>query len=302
MRVFVTGASGFVGSAVVRELIGAGHQVLGLVRSDNSAKALEAIGGAAHHGDLNDLESIRTGAAACDAVVHTAFDHDFSKFQANCETDRRVIEALGSAVAGSQRRLVVTSAIGILPKGQRTTEEAMPETGAAANPRAATEEAADLAASKGAHVSIVRLASSVHGEGDHAFVPFLIEIARRTGVSAYLDDGQNRWPAVHRHDAAALYRLALERGAPGARYHAVAEEGIPFKEIATAIGRGLNLPVVSKPAAEAEAHFGWIGHFVAYDLEASSRLTQEQLGWRPVMPSLLSDLQGSTYFHAPARA
>jgi nucleoside-diphosphate-sugar epimerase len=298
MRVFVTGSTGFVGSAVVRELIGAGHDVLGLARTDKSAAHLQSIGATPHHGDIEDLDSIRAGAAACDGVIHTAFGADFSKFLANCEADRRLIEAMGAAAEGSTRRLVITSAIGILPKSQRTTEDSMPATGAAANPRAATEEAVDLIASRGVHASIVRLASSVHGNGDHAFVPMLIDIARKTGVSAYVDEGRNRWPAVHSLDAASLYRLALEGGVLGAR----AEEGIPFKDIATAIGRGLDVPVVSKSLAEARAHFGWFADFVVFDLDASSRLTQERLGWRPTMPSLLSDLEQEGYFRAPETA
>ncbi|WP_338127596.1 SDR family oxidoreductase [Dickeya fangzhongdai] len=302
MRIFVTGASGFVGSAVVRELIANGYQVLGLVRSDKSADDLRAIGGSAHRGDIEDLDSVLAGAAVCDGIIHTAFDNDFSKFQANCETDRRLIEALGSVIEGSARRLVITSAIGILPKSQRTTEDSMPAMGSAANPRAATEEAVDAVIAKGVHASIVRLASSVHGEGDHAFVPLLIDIARKTGVSAYIGDGQNCWPAVHRLDAAMLYRLALERGTSGARYHAVTEERIPFRDIAIAIGRGLGVPIISKSAAEAEAHFGWFSHFVSFDLDASNRLTRERLGWNPIMPSLLSDLEGEMYFQTPESA
>ncbi|MEQ9948926.1 SDR family oxidoreductase [Pectobacterium aroidearum] len=299
MKVFVTGASGFVGSAVVRELLAAGHQVLGLVRSDKSADDLWALGAEAHRGDIEDLDSVRAGAAVCNGIIHTAFDNDFSKFQANCEADRRLIEALGSVAEGTTRRLVITSAIGILPKSQRTTEHSMPATGAGANPRAATEAAVDAITAKGVHASIVRLASSVHGEGDHAFVPLLIDIARKTGVSAYIEEGQNCWPAVHRLDAARLYRLALEQGTSGARYHAVAEERIPFKAIATAIGRGLGVPVVSKSVAEAEAHFGWFSHFVSFDLDSSNHLTREQLGWNPTGPSLLSDLEGSAYFRVP---
>ncbi|ARQ62119.1 NAD-dependent nucleoside-diphosphate-sugar epimerase protein (plasmid) [Rhizobium sp. Kim5] len=295
MRVFVTGATGFVGSAVVKDLLSAGHDVLGLVRSDRSAAELTAVGATPHRGDIEDLDSVRAGAIAGDAVIHTAFSNDFSKFVENCEADRRLIEALGSAVEGTSRRLVITSAVGILPKSVRVTEDTLPETGGF-NPRAATEEATDAIVQKGVHATTVRLASSVHGEGDHAFVPMLIEIARKTGVSVYIDDGQNNWPAVHRFDAAALYRLALEKGESGHRYHAVAEEKVPFKDIATAIGRGLGVPVVSKSMPEAEAHFGWFANFVAFDLDPSSDLTQARLGWKPTMPTLLSDLASGAYF------
>ena len=298
MRVFVTGASGFVGSAVVRELVGNGHEVLGLVRSDDAASQLQSMGGVAQRGDIADLDSVRAGVLASDGVVHTAFGHDFSKFVENCELDRRVIEAMGEVARGSNRKLIITSAIGILPKTVRTTEDSLPATGEEWNPRAATEDAVAQVAAKGVHTSIVRLASSVHGEGDHAFVPMLIDIAKKAGVSAYMGDGQNRWPAVHRLDAATLYRLALERGTAGARYHAVAEETIPFKDIAVAIGKGLGVPVVSKTEAEADAHFGWFAGFVRFDLNPSSQLTQDRLGWSPVMPTLLSDLDKEVYFKA----
>jgi nucleoside-diphosphate-sugar epimerase len=296
MRIFVTGASGFVGSAIVQELLGAGHQVLGLARSDAGAASLSAAGAGVHRGSVEDLNSLRRGASASDAVIHTAFNHDFSKFKEGCETDRRAIEALGAALAGSDRRLVVTSALGILPKGRFATEETAPASGAHAHPRAATEEATTRVSSRGVHVSVVRLPPSVHGDGDHGFVPILIGIARQKGASAYLGEGAYRWPAVHRFDAARLYRLALEKGAAGAHYHAVAEEGIPFRDIASAIGHRLNVPVVSKPPSEAAHHFAWFANFAALDIPASSARTREQLGWSPHQRGLISDVEQGRYF------
>jgi nucleoside-diphosphate-sugar epimerase len=296
MRVFVTGATGFVGAAVVQELIAAGHQVLGLARSDAGAKSLLAAGAQVHRGDLEDLDSLRRGAAPADGVIHTAFNHDFSKFKANCETDRQVIEALGAELTGSDRALVVTSAIGILPPGRLSTEETVPGTGAAAHPRSASEEAVDTIAARGVRVSVVRLAASVHGEGDHAFVPLLIGLARQKGISAHVGDGLNRWPAVHRLDAARLYRLVLEKGTAGARYHGVAEQGIALRDIAGVIGRQLNVPVVAMSDEEAANHFGWFVHFAAMDMPASSKQTQERLGWQPKQPGLMADLDGANYF------
>lgn len=295
MRVFVTGATGFVGSAIVQELISNGHEVIGLARSEKAAKYLIDAGAEVHKGDLDDLESLRKGAAAADAVIHTGFNHDFSKFKDNCEKDRRVIEALSSVLAGSDRQLIITSAIGILPKGHIVTEETMPVSGPNANPRIASEEAASSALARGVKVSVVRLPPSVHGEGDHGFVSNLISIARAKGASACVGEGNNFWPAVHRLDAAHLFRLVLEKGSEGV-YHAVAEEGVPFREIANVIGRRLSIPVASKTLEEANNHFTWFTHFAMMDISASSHLTQKQLGWHPTQLSLMEDLDSTHYF------
>ncbi|MBM6593947.1 SDR family oxidoreductase [Microvirga pudoricolor] len=295
MRVFVTGATGFIGGAVVRDLMEAGHRVTGLARSEAAANALEAAGAGVHRASLEDLDGLRAGAEAAEGVIHTAFNHDFTTFRDNCEADRRVIAALGSGLAGSDRPLVVTSGIGILPQGRVSTEASDPATGAAAHPRAASEEAANALAAEGLPVSVVRLPPSVHGDGDRGFVPILIGIARRTGISAFIGDGANRWPAVHRDDAARLFRLALEHGSAGARHHGVAEEGILFRDIAGVIGRRLDLPVRSLTPDEAARHFGWFAHFAGLDCPTSSRLTQERLGWRPKGIGLLEDLDRPGY-------
>ena len=299
MKVFVTGATGFVGSAVVQELLGAGHKILGLARSDANAKSLVAAGAEVHRGSLEDLESLRSGASAADGVIHTAFIHYFVNYGPAAAKDQQAIETLGAALAGSHRPLIVTSGTLLV---QRKGALAMEDEPAGVNFPRKSEEATDSLAARGVHVSALRLPPSVHGNGDHGLVPRLISIAREKGVSAYVGDGSNRWPAVHRLDAAHLYRLALEKGSAGAHYHAVGDEGIPFRDIAAAIGRYLNLPVVGKSLEKAAAHFDWMSHFVAIDSPASYAKTQQQLGWRPTHVGLIADLDRGTYFDAAASA
>lgn len=295
MRVFLTGATGFIGSALVRDLIDAGHQVIGLARSDDGAKSLTAEGAQVQRGGLEDIESLRTGAANSDAVIHLAFNHDFSKFSANCETDRRVIEALGSVLAGSERLLIVTSGTGMSQSGAgHVATENDPPVSSKVVPRAASEEAADAVAARGGRVVIMRL-SQIHDTVKQGLVSYAIQIAREKGVSAFVGDGLNRWPAAHRLDTARLYRLALEKADGNARYHAVSEEGVRVQDIAEAIGRGLHVPVVSIPPEEAAGHFGWLAAFVGWDVPASSAQTREKLGWNPTGPSLLTDLGNMRY-------
>jgi len=295
MKVFVTGATGFVGSAVVQELINAGHEVLGLARSEEAVQLLTAAGAQAHRGDLEDIDSLKRGAAATDGVIHTGFIHDFTRYKECCETDRRAIEAFGEALAGTDKPLIVTSGTALLTSGQLALET---DVRAADNPNPRlTEEAADAVAANGVRVSVVRLPPSVHGMGDHGFVPILINIARQKGVSVYKGNGTNIWPAVHRLDAAKLFRLALEKNARGGtRYHGVAEEAIEFKKIADVIGKRLNLPVVSKTPQEADVHFDWFAHFAAFNNPTSSSLTREQLGWNPTNIGLIEDMDNDYYF------
>lgn len=299
MRVFVTGATGFVGSAVVRELIGAGHQVLGLARSEEGARSLTAAGAKVQQGDLRDLETLRQGASVSDGVIHCAFIHDFNNYGPSAEADIRAIETLGEALADSRNRpLIVTSGTLIVQAqdGLATEDDEPVE-----NFPRKSEQTAMALAERGVHAMALRLPPSVHGEGDHGFVPMIINIAREKGVAAYVDDGRNRWPAVHRHDAARLYRLALENGAAGARYHAIGDQGVPTKHIAEVIGRRLNVPVVSKSREEAADHFGWMGMFLAMDGPASSTKTEQELGWQPTQPGLLADIERS-YFEAEEAA
>jgi nucleoside-diphosphate-sugar epimerase len=291
MRVFVTGATGFIGSHIVRELLDAGHQVLGLTRSDAGAESLIAAGAAVHRGDLENLESLRSGAANSDGVIHTAFIHDFSKFKENCEIDRRAIEALGDGLAGTNRPLIVSAGIGALAPGRVATED-MDALLNPAMPRV-SEQVGLAQISRGVNVSVVRL-PQVHDTTRQGLISYAIQIAREKGVSAYVGDGSNRWSAAHVSDVAHLYRLALEKHEAG-RYHAVGEEGVAMREIAEVVGRGLKVPVVSLSQQEAQAHFGWLATFAGFDMPASSALTQQRLGWRPTGPGLIADLEQMRY-------
>ena len=295
MKVFVTGATGFVGSAVVADLLSSGHQVLGLARSDAAADRLIAARATVHRGDLMDVGSLTSGAAACDGVIHTGFIHDFARFQEVCDIDAHAIRALGAALAGTAKPLVVTAGIALVASGRLAVESDAGPVPSEAYPRQSERVAADLAA-QGIHVSVVRLSPSVHGEGDYGFVPMLIALAREKGVSAYIGTGDNRWAAVARHDAAALFRRALEKGAAGATYHGVTEQGIAFRDIAQAIGHGLGLPVVSVAAAEAAGHFGWFTGFAGLDCPASSDWTQSELTWTLRGTGLLADMNTGNYF------
>jgi nucleoside-diphosphate-sugar epimerase len=304
MRMFVTGATGFIGSAIVLELINAGHEVLGLTRSEAGAKSLAAAGAAVHRGDLNDIESLRKGAAMSDGVIHTAFIHDFSKFPEGCEVDKHAIEALASVLAGSNRPLIVTTgAAGLAAPGQIATED-MDVSPDYRFPRVSEQTALSL---KGVSVSVMRL-PQVHDTVKQGLVSYLIAVAREKGFSAYVGEGRNRWSAAHVLDVARLYRLVLEKNEAGSKYHAVGEEGIPMRDIAEAIGRGLKIPVKSISADEAQSHFGWLAMFAAADLQASSAKTRKKLGWNPTGPGLIADLEQMRYPEtdaasvAPARA
>ena len=291
MRVFVTGATGFIGSRIVPELISAGHQVLGLARSDEGATALAALGAQVQRGDLEDLESLRSGAAASDAVLHVAFRHDWTRFAESCELDKRAIEAIGSVLQGTSRPFIVTSGVGVA-EGRAATEDD-PPLSSPALPRVSEVTALALM-ERGVQASVMRL-PQVHDTVKQGLITPLIAIARAKGVSAYVGDGHNRWPAAHVTDVAHLYRLALEKGTAGARYHAVAEEGVPLKEIAIAIGRGLNVPVISISREDAQEHFGFLGFFAGRDAHTSSVQTRAKLGWNPSGPDLLTDLGNMHY-------
>ena len=297
MRVFLTGASGFIGSAVLRELLAAGHDVVGLARSEVSAESVADGGATVHRGSLDDLESLRKGASTADGVVHTAYNHDFSVSRPDAAAaDRRAIEAMAEALAGSGRPLVITSGTGRRAPGQVATEDVLPDPTTDPTGRVMTELFATSFAERGVRVSVVRFPPSVHGRGDHGFIPRLIDIARSKGVSAYPGDGANRWPAVHRLDAAHLFRLAVESAPAGARLHGVGDEGVPVREIAELIGRHLGVPVTSVAGDQAAEHFGFLGAFFAADLPASSAITQRVLGWHPEQPGLIADLEEGHYF------
>ncbi|CAM3571856.1 SDR family oxidoreductase [Paenibacillus lupini] len=298
MRIFITGATGFIGSAVVSELIEAGHQVVGLARSDKAAKSLTAIGASVHRGALDDLESLHKGATAADGVIHLGFKTDFADFSDAVAADLRAVEMFGATLEGSNKPFVFTTGTLVVawsnPVAILGTEEIAVDSTV---PRGAAENAAIALADQGIRSSVIRLAPTVHGPGDHGFISMLISIARKKGFSAYVGDGSNRWPAVHRLDAARLYRLAAESALAGSRLHAVGEEGIPFRDIAGAIGRNLNLPVVSISHEEAEAHFGFLGPFTFTDNPISNTLTRERLGWRPVHTALIPDIEQGHYFN-----
>jgi len=291
MRVFVTGASGWIGSAVVPELLGAGHQVLGLARSDDSAEAIAAAGAEVLRGDLADLDTLRAGAASSDGAIHLAFIHDFSDFEASVTADRRAIETIGATLEGSGKPLVIASGTPAVP-GHVATERDESSPGSPVAGRAANAQAALGMAARGVRSSVVGLPRTVHGDGDHGFIARLIAIARDKGVSGYVGDGSSRWPAVHVLDAAHLFRLAVEQAPAGSRLHAVGDEGVPIRDIAGVIGRHLNLPAASVPAGD----FGFLGQILAVDQPASAGLTRELLGWRPVQPGLIEDMDKGHYF------
>ena len=296
MRIFVTGAPGFIGSALVADLIKAGHSVLGLTRSEAGAETLRRAGAEVLHGNLEDLDSLRDGAAKSDGVIHLAFNHDFSQFQKNCEDDRNAINAIGEVLLGSDRPFVVTSGTAIATNvdGKPSTEDSPI---APWNPRAASEAAVKELTARGVNTSVVRLAQ-IHDTRKQGLVPYVTAVARQKRVSAYIGDGGNRWPAAHVSDTAQLYRLAFEKAARGAIYHAVGEEGISMKTIAEALGRGLKVPVVSIKPEEVEAHFGWLAMFAGHDMPSSSAITQQKLNWKPSGPGLIADLDGMDYTQA----
>jgi len=298
MRVFVTGATGFIGSAIVRELIGAGHQVLGLARSDAAAKSLAAAGAQVHRGALEDLDSLKRGAAASYGVIHAAFNNigPGTDIVAASRIERSALEAIGEALAGSDKPLVMISGTAFLAPGRLATEEDTHDPNSPMAVRSGTEEVVLSMASRGVRAISVRLPFSVHGDGDHGFVPALIAMARQKGVAAYVGNGGNRWPAVHRLDAARLFRLALEKGPAGFRFHGVADEGVPFRDIAAVIARRLNVPIVSKTPEEAAEHFAWMALFTGVDAPTSSAKTRERLGWRPTQPGIISDLESSSRY------
>ncbi len=299
MRVFVTGASGWIGSATVSELLGAGHQVVGMARSDAGAAAVAALGADVLRGDLDDLDSLRAGADASDGVVHLGYNHDFSQMAKAAQTDLRAIETIGAVLEGTDRPLVIASGTLGLAVGRVGTEGDRPDLGG--HPRIANADAALSFVPRGVRSVIARFAPTVHGPGDHGFIATLVGIAREKGVSGYIDDGANRWPAVHRLDAGELVRLGVESAPAGSVLHAVAEEGIPTREIAEAIGRGLGLPMVSVPADQATEHFSWLGRFFGADAPASNTLTRELMGWEPAHPGLLADLDEGSYFTSSSR-
>ncbi|KDR79581.1 hypothetical protein GALMADRAFT_243681 [Galerina marginata CBS 339.88] len=297
MKVFVTGATGFIGSAVVKELISNGHEVVGLVRSEEGIKTLSALGVQALQGTLTDLDVLQKGASESDGVIHTAFIHDWNNFAASCATDKAAIEAMGAALAGSGKPFVVSSGILGLATGRLATEDDEYNLATTISPRAPSDVAALAFASQGVRVSIIRLPPSVHGEGDHGFVPQIVKITREKGVSAYIGDGANRWCAVHRLDAARLYRLVLEKGRAGANYHGVGDESVTIKSLAEAIGAQLKLDVVTKTGEEAQTHFGpFFSRFLSLDSPCSSAKTQKELGWTITEPGLIEELEKGTYF------
>lgn len=300
MRIFVTGASGWIGLAVLPELLAAGHQVVGLARSDASARAVQAAGAEVHHGSLDDLETLRAAAAATDGVIHLAFKHQeaFSgEFTAAADADRRAIQALGEALAGSDRPLVIASGLAGLQPGEIATEQDIPDTASPAGVRTLSERAVLALVDQAVRSCSVRLPPTVHGDGDNGFIASLVGIARKHGASGYIGDGANHWPAVHRLDAARLFRLAVQDAPAGSVLHGVAEQGVPTRAIAEAIGRSLGLPAVSVPATAAEEHFGWLAGLFGLDVKASSSRTQQELGWQPTHPGLVPDLDQGHYFH-----